>query len=52
MGYIEMIKVSADQLDVCDKCNQQGLRESGRTVILGDEIILWFCFNCKEKTHG
>jgi hypothetical protein len=49
MGYIEMIKVSADQLDVCDNCNQQGLKTSGRYMWRNDEYLMWFCFNCKEK---
>lgn len=49
MGYIEMIKVTADQLDVCDNCNQQGLKESGQMLIRNEEQLLWFCFNCKEK---
>lgn len=49
MGYIEMIKVTADQLDVCDNCNQQGLKTSGRMVAINGENTMWFCFNCKEK---
>ena len=52
MGYIEMIKVTPDQLDICDNCNQQGLKESGRMVTRNGEHLMWFCFNCKEKTNG
>jgi hypothetical protein len=52
MGYVEIIKVTPDQLDTCDDCNQQGLKTSGRTIFdtYGDPV-LWFCFNCVQKTR-
>lgn len=49
MGYFEIVKVTSDQLDLCDQCDQQGLKTSGRMI--NDEYsqdILWFCFNCVE----
>ena len=33
MGYVEMRRVDKSELDVCDQCNQQGLKASGRTKI-------------------
>lgn len=51
MGYVELIQVTPDQLDTCDECDQQGLKTSGRTIFdLNDEAVLWFCFNCVERT--
>lgn len=52
MGYIEMQKVTADELDTCDNCNELGLKTSGRMVTLNGENVMWFCFNCKEKVNG
>jgi hypothetical protein len=50
MGYVEIIPVKAEQLDICDECCQQGLKSSGKTVNdeHGDPVI-FFCFNCVHK---
>ena len=47
MGYIEVVKVNPDELDTCDQCGKQGLKESGELLkdIYG-EAIMWICFNC------
>jgi hypothetical protein len=50
MGYVELIPVTAQQLDICDECCQQGLKTSGKTV--NDEHgdpVLFFCFNCVHR---
>jgi hypothetical protein len=50
MGYVELIPVTAEQLTVCDDCNQQGLKTSGKTIFdAHNEPVLWFCFNCVQK---
>lgn len=50
MGYIEFVPVTPDQLDVCDNCNNKGLKTSGRTTYDSNhESVLWFCFNCVQK---
>lgn len=50
MGYIELIKVTDDQLDTCDECYQKGLKTSGRTIVdsYGDPVM-WLCFNCVQR---
>ena len=53
MGYIEVIKVDKSELDVCDQCNQQGLKASGRTITDSyGEAVIWICFNCKQNYKG
>ena len=50
MGYVEIIKVSPEQLTRCDNCNQDGLTSSGTEIFDSyGEGIMWFCFNCKPK---
>lgn len=50
MGYIERIVITPDQLDVCDSCNQQGLKASGHTTFDSHgEAVIFICFNCKQK---
>lgn len=50
MGYIERIVITPDQLDVCDSCNQQGLKASGHTTFDSyGEAVIFICFNCKHK---
>jgi hypothetical protein len=50
MGYIETIRITPDQLDLCDNCNQQGLKASGHYVNNSHgEAVIFFCFNCKRK---
>jgi hypothetical protein len=49
MGYVEIVRVTSDQLDLCDQCGQQGLKTSGRMITdTYSQDILWFCFNCVE----
>ena len=50
MGYVEIIPVKANQLEICDECCHQGLKTSGKTVFdTHNEPVLWFCFNCVQK---
>jgi len=50
MGYVEIIRVTPDQLDTCDSCNQQGWIESGHTINDNHgERMIFICFNCKQK---
>jgi DnaJ-class molecular chaperone len=49
MGYVELIKVTPDQLDTCDQCGQQGLITSGKFIEHNQENVMWICFNCKGK---
>lgn len=50
MGYVEIIPVTADQLDICDECCHQGLKSSGKTIRDSDnEPVIFFCFNCIQK---
>jgi hypothetical protein len=50
MGYIEMRKLTpADELWVCDSCNQEGVRANGKEIMGNDEIVMWFCYNCVQK---
>jgi hypothetical protein len=50
MGYVEIIPVTAKELDICDECCHYGLKSSGKTVNdeEGDPVI-FFCFNCIQK---
>jgi hypothetical protein len=50
MGYIETIRITPEQLDLCDNCNQQGLKASGHYANDSyGEAVIFFCFNCKRK---
>lgn len=50
MGYVEAIRVSPEQLDTCDQCNQQGLKTSGEFIKDSyGESVIWICFNCVQK---
>ena len=50
MGYVEIIPVTASQLDICDECCQQGLKSSGKTILGADnEPVIFFCFNCVNR---
>lgn len=51
MGYVEIVrKVKPDELDVCDTCNQQGLKTSGKYDYDSyGEPFIFTCFNCVEK---
>jgi hypothetical protein len=51
MGYIEIRKLTpADELWVCDGCNQEGVKANGKEVKDSyNDVLLWFCFNCVER---
>ena len=53
MGYVEARRLtSADELWLCDNCEQQGVKANGYMVNTSyDEPILWFCYNCKHKLY-
>jgi hypothetical protein len=50
MGYVEIVRrVKDHELDTCDQCGQQGVRENGKTITDNySQDILWFCYNCVE----
>ena len=50
MGYVEIIRrVQDHELDICDQCGQQGVRENGKMINDNySQDILWFCYNCVE----
>jgi len=50
MGYVEIVRrVSSNELDICDQCNQQGVKENGKMITDNySQDILWFCYNCVE----
>ena len=50
MGYVEMRPLtSADELWICDSCNQEGVRANGKEIQDNKEVVMWFCFNCTNK---
>ena len=50
MGYVEIIPVTASELDICDECCHQGLKSSGKTIYDSDnDPVIFFCFNCIQK---
>jgi hypothetical protein len=50
MGYIEIIAITPEDLDLCDSCNQQGRISSGKTICDQEgERMIFICFNCKQK---
>ena len=50
MGYVEIVRrVKDHELDICDQCGQQGVRENGKMITDNySQDILWFCYNCVE----
>jgi hypothetical protein len=50
MGYVEIVRRVQDyELDICDQCGQQGVRENGKMITDNySQDILWFCYNCVE----
>ena len=50
MGYVEIVRrVQDHELDICDQCGQQGVRENGKMITDNySQEILWFCYNCVE----
>lgn len=50
MGYVEIVRrVQDHELDLCDQCGQQGVRENGKIITDNySQDILWFCYNCVE----
>jgi len=50
VGYAEVIRVTPEQLDLCDSCSNQGMIDSGHTIYSNSgERLIFICFNCKEK---
>ena len=50
MGYVEVRRVTPEELTVCDSCSQDGLITSGRFIEDSYGVpVLWFCFNCVNK---
>ena len=49
MGYVEVIRVSPEQLDTCDQCNEKGLKTSGEFITDRGQAVMWICFNCVQK---
>jgi hypothetical protein len=51
MGYVEMRKLTpADELWVCDSCEQQGVKANGKDITTSTgEFVMWFCYNCSHK---
>jgi len=53
MGYVEVRRLtSADELWVCDSCNQQGVRANGKDITSNKEVVMWFCYNCVQREIG
>jgi predicted RNA-binding Zn-ribbon protein involved in translation (DUF1610 family) len=53
MGELSIRKLtSADELWVCDDCGQEGIRANGREIHSNQEMVMWLCFNCVQKTIG
>ena len=50
MGYVEIVRrVQDHELDICDQCGQQGVKENGKMITDNySQDILWFCYNCVE----
>ncbi len=50
MGYAEIIHVSAEELELCDSCNQEGRLIKGQFITdSSGQPVMWFCFNCVNK---
>ena len=50
MGYVEIVRVTPDQLTNCDSCQQDGLTSSGRYIEDSYGVpVMWFCFNCVNQ---
>jgi len=50
MGFVEIIKVSPYELDLCDSCGNQGRIASGHmTNDAHGEPVIFICFNCKQN---
>ena len=53
MGHIQIRKLTpADELWLCDNCNQEGVRANGYEVLDSfNEIVLWVCYTCKHRLY-
>jgi hypothetical protein len=51
MGELSIRRITdQDQVWICDKCNQQGIRANGKDITTSqDEFVMWLCYNCVEK---
>jgi len=51
MGELFIRKITAaDEIWVCDSCSQEGVRANGRDIRSNGEVVMWFCYNCIQKT--
>ena len=50
MGEISIRRLTpADQLWLCDSCQQEGVRANGKDITsTSGEFVMWFCYNCVE----
>lgn len=50
MGEMFIRKLTeADQLWVCDNCEQEGVVANGKSVEVNEDVVMWFCYNCVEN---
>jgi hypothetical protein len=53
MGELFIRKLTeADELWVCDSCNQEGVRANGKDLHGQKEVVMWFCYNCVKEVEG
>lgn len=52
MGYVEIVRtVTPAELTKCDDCFNDELTSSGRFITDSiNEIVMWFCYNCIQRT--
>ena len=52
MGYAQIVRrVEAHELTNCDDCGNNELTSSGKYITdSSDQPVIWFCFNCVQKT--
>lgn len=47
MGELFIRKLNeADQIWVCDNCEQEGVVANGKSVEVNEDVVMWFCYNC------
>ena len=50
MGYVTAQRITLGQLDRCDSCNNEGLKETGKYITNSQgETVIFFCYNCKKN---
>jgi hypothetical protein len=52
MGYVSARKITPnDRMETCDDCEKKGVYANGKEIRDDvNEVVLWFCYNCVEKT--